>query len=182
MSTNTGFPDPRRRILPAIFLGGLGAGMGDGLYAIVVFGYRGATPVRIFQSIASGLLGRAAYDGGLPVAALGVLLHFVIGTGAAAVYVLASLRLPALVRRPWRWGPAFGVAVYLFMNYVVIPLSAIGRFPRFSLPNFLGEMAGHALLVGLPIALAARWFLSGSGTVRSTAVAAGVEKRGAALA
>jgi hypothetical protein len=42
------------------------------------------------------------------------------------------------------------------MNYVVIPLSAIGAWPRFQLPNLLFGIIGHALLVGLPAAFFVR--------------------------
>lgn len=139
----------------AILWGGASAGTLDLLAAFTVYGLRGAPPLRILQSIASGLLGGSAFEGGLVTAALGAGLHFVIATGAAATYVLASRRLDVLVRRPWAWGAAFGVAVYLFMNFVVLPLSAVAKRP------FSAEMAAilvvvHVFCVGLPIAFAAR--------------------------
>jgi hypothetical protein len=67
------------------------------------------------------------------------------------VYVVASRWLPVLIREPIACGLAFGVAVYFFMKYVVLPLSAVSRLTPFD----ARAMAGHALLVGLPIALAA---------------------------
>jgi len=45
--------------------------------------------------------------------------------------------------------------VFFFMNYGVLPLSAVASAP-FSLGMFLNGVFGHALLVGLPIALYAR--------------------------
>jgi hypothetical protein len=77
-------------------------------------------------------------------------LHFFIATTAAAVYTSASLKLPTLVRQPVPWGIAFGAAVYFFMNFVVLPLSA-ARGGRFA----WGAFIGHLFLVGLPIALLA---------------------------
>jgi hypothetical protein len=133
----------------AILLGGLAAGVGDSILALVL--YR-VSLVRIYQSIASGLLGRAAYDGGVSTAALGLFLHFFIATKAAAVYVGASRYLPVLVRQAVPCGLAFGVAVYFFMKYVVLPLSAVPRLGPFE----PAAMIGHALLVGLPIAVLAR--------------------------
>jgi hypothetical protein len=130
----------------SIVWGGLAAGVGDSLLALVL--YRLPLPV-IYQSVAAGLLGRDAYRGGLATAALGFGLHFFIATTAAAVYVGASRRLPLLVRRPVACGLGFGVAVYLFMKYVVLPLSAVPRLGPFE----PAAMLGHALLVGLPIAL-----------------------------
>ena len=43
----------------------------------------------------------------------------------AAVFVLAATRAPELARRPFVWGPLYGVALYLTMNFVVRPLSAM---------------------------------------------------------
>jgi uncharacterized membrane protein YagU involved in acid resistance len=141
------------RPLQAILWAGLVVGVLD---LCLAYGLYRARPTVILQSIASGLLGReAAFRGGMPTAALGALLHFFIATTAAAIYYAASLKLPLLVRRAVPAGLAFGVAVYFFMNYVVIPLSLMRKGP-FNLPIFVGGLIGHALLVGLPIALIAR--------------------------
>jgi uncharacterized membrane protein YagU involved in acid resistance len=149
-------PAAQPRWASAILSGGLVAGILDISDAIVTWVPRGATVGRIFQSIAAGLLGRAAsYDGGVATMALGAFLHFFIATGAAATYVAASTKLPVLVRRAVPCGLAFGVAVYFFMNYVVLPLSAIRPGP-FSLSAMVHGVIGHAFLVGLPIALLTR--------------------------
>ena len=139
----------------ALLYGTLAVGILDALDAIVVFGLRsGATPLRIFQGIAAGLYGRASYDGGWRTAAIGVCLHFTIACGITAVYLLASRRWPTLARRPWMFGPLYGVGVYAVMTLVVIPLSAIGpvRPSAFALTNGL---IIHMLGVGLPAALVA---------------------------
>lgn len=140
----------------AILAGGLIAATLDILYAFSVWAVRGVTPDIILKSIASGLLGRPAYQGGADVAALGLALHVLIATVMAAVYVLASRRLPILTRRPLLMGSLYGIALYGVMNYVVLPLSA---FPMKggadSLPMLIGGLLAHALLVGTPIALAA---------------------------
>jgi hypothetical protein len=105
--------------------------------------------VVIYQSIASGILGRDAYRGDLATAALGLFLHFFIATTAAAVYVGASRRLPLLTHLPVPCGLVFGTAVYFFMKYLVLPLSAVSRLTPFD----PAAMVGHAFLVGVPIAL-----------------------------
>src|SRR5450755_1478849 len=99
-----------------ILLGGLIAGVLDGLDAVVFYGLSfGVTPTALFQHIASGLLGTGSFRGGWYTTVLGVGLHFTIAIGAAAVYYAASLFLPALFRKPWVYGPTFGILVYLFM-------------------------------------------------------------------
>jgi uncharacterized membrane protein YagU involved in acid resistance len=155
-------PEARRpRWSNAIFWGGLVAGLLDISDAIITWGLQGVPAGRILQSVASGLLGRASYTGGFATMALGTFLHFLIAAAAAATYVAASTKLPLLVRRAVPCGIAFGVAVYLFMNYLVLPLSAFpGRSSAFSLSAFLHGVIGHAFLVGLPIALLTRKFTS----------------------
>ena len=154
-TTNAAHP----RWSSAILWGGLVAGILDISDAIVTWGLRGVPAGRILQSVASGILGRASYEGGFATMALGTFLHFFIATGAAATYVAASAKIPVLVRRAVPCGLAFGVAVYLFMNYVVLPLSAFpGRSSAFSLSAFAHGVIGHAFLVGLPIALLTRRF------------------------
>jgi hypothetical protein len=116
---------------------------------------KGVSPERIFQSVASGLLGKAAYAGGAATAALGLALHFAIMAVMVTAYVLASLRLPILTKRPIVMGLGYGLATYLVMNYVVLPLSAVGGKGPFVLANFINGVFAHLVLVGLTIALIA---------------------------
>lgn len=151
-------PYAEKRLTPAqaIFFGGLTVGVLDILSAILFWYFRtGAKPIVIFQSVASGLLGReAARAGGIPTAVLGGALHFFIATTIVAIYVLASRRLDLLARRPVLCGLLYGVVAYFVMSYVVVPLSAAnftGGIPPW--PVFLFGIIGHALFVGLPGAL-----------------------------
>jgi hypothetical protein len=142
--------------LRAILYGALIVGVLDALDAIIVFGLRsGATPIRIFQSIASGALGPAAYSGGVRSALVGVLLHFLIAALIVTTYVVVSARVPALRRRPLLYGPLFGVVAYFVMNLVVIPLSAIGGAPTFTVFGLTNGLLIHIFGVGLPAALLA---------------------------
>jgi hypothetical protein len=149
-------PTPLRRLeispLAAILGGGVTAALADITYAFTFFGLRGVSPVRILHSIASGVLGKAAYQGGFGAAALGAFLHVSIAVVMAAVYVAASRVLPALARRPWLWGPLYGIGCYLVMNYVVL-LLRFGPKPAPHLDVLLGGVAIHMFGVGLPIAL-----------------------------
>ena len=136
----------------AIAAGTLVVGSLDALDAIVFFGTRGATPTRIFQSIASGLLGRDAFRGGIATAAFGVLIHYFVAFGIVVTYWLASRRVDVLVRHPFVCGAVYGVGVYAFMNLVVIPLSAIG-FQRFTLAPLINGLLIHIFGIGIPAAL-----------------------------
>lgn len=142
-------------ISKAILWGGLIAGVLDATDGVVAFGLKGMNPIQVLQYIASGALGAAAFQGGLGTAGLGVLLHFFIAFTVAAIYVLASRGIRPLREQAVTFGLAFGAAVYLVMNYVVLPMSSVAPSP-FSLALFLNGVIGHALFVGLPIALFAK--------------------------
>jgi uncharacterized membrane protein YagU involved in acid resistance len=142
----------------AIVWGGLACGVLDITAACLTWWIRRGTPPRtILQSVASGLLGANAFQGGWTTAALGLALHFVIAFGAATVFYVASRKLPFLIERAVLWGMTYGVAVHLFMDQVVLPLSAFRKGP-FSLPSLAISLVVHMLCVGLPIALAVRHF------------------------
>jgi hypothetical protein len=141
----------RPRPLRTILLGGLIAGALDITAAITQWALRGVQPTRILQGIASGLLGHAALEGGTATAALGLALHFFIATTWTAVFYVASRRLGFLTRAPWITGPLYGVFVWAFMAFVVLPLSAVTRRP-FNPSMALIQVAIHIVCVGLPIA------------------------------
>lgn len=150
----------RPRALETILYGGLAIGVLDILDALIFFYIRNnVKPIRIFQSIASGLIGReAAVSGGIKTAVLGGLLHFLIAFIMATVFYLASRFVTPLIRWAVVSGLIFGVVAYFVMTYVVVPLSAAApRSGPVPWAIFLNGVIGHALLVGLPVALIARW-------------------------
>jgi hypothetical protein len=139
-----------------VLAGGLLAGTFDIVYACVFWALkRDVSPERIFQSVASGLLGEASFSGGWPTAALGLGLHFLIATTMSVTYYAAARRRPALWRHPLPYGLAYGLGLYVVMNRVVVPLSAAGAGSKD--PLWVGlSVAVHALLIGVPIALCTR--------------------------
>ena len=143
----------RLSAVSAVLLGGAVAGTLDIVYAIVFWHFRGVPAARILQSVASGLLGKAAYEGGWPTAALGLFFQYVIATSAAAVFYVAAAKARVLASHPVLFGVLFGLAVYGFMNYVVLPLSAFpGRAPTRPSAVVSGVLV-HMFFIGLPIAL-----------------------------
>ena len=150
-------PSPTPRPMRALAWGGLLCGLLDTAAAGVVYGSLGVPLERLLQGIASGLLGPRAFAGGVATALLGLLLEFVIAFAAAAVYTGAARAFAVLARHPIPAGLFYGIAVYWFMQLVVLPLSAYGRRP-FSPRLTLIGIAIHMVCVGLPIALAASRF------------------------
>ncbi len=147
-----------RRYSPAhaIVIGGAVAGTCDITYAIVFSHFRGVPATRVLQSVASGLLGAPAFQGGFPIAALGLFLHFMIALSAAAIFYLASRQFPLLVRRAIMAGLLYGIVIYAVMNLVVLPLSAFPRKVTFPPLVLVTGLLVHMFGIGLPIALFAR--------------------------
>ena len=148
-------PSRTSRILTAILSGGLIAGVFD---FCVACAESGLPPMTIGKAVARGWFGKAAMQGGTDVALIGIASHFGIMLCFAAAYVLVSLRAPILRRLFFVAGPVYGAAIFFFMRYVVMPLSAAG-FAMPKPPVLYYEFAGHVFLVGLVIAAAARMFV-----------------------
>ncbi|HKF22982.1 MAG TPA: hypothetical protein VKE93_15525 [Candidatus Angelobacter sp.] len=140
----------------AIFWGGLAAGIFDITQAMVAWHFQaGVKPIRIWQSVASGLLGPDSFKGGLKTAVLGGVLHFFIAFSAATVYYIASRKLTFMTSHAVLSGLLYGEAVFMFMYFVVLPLSRAGKV-HYTTATIVTGPIGHVFLVGLPIALAVR--------------------------
>ena len=131
-------------------VGGLVAGTFDITYACVFWGLKaGVTPQRVMQSVAKGLLGPAAFQGGMATAALGLLLHYFIATSMSFTYYLVALRWPLLRERPLPCGAAYGLLLY----GIIVPLSA-ARGGRSGGALWIAlSIAVHMFLIGVPIAM-----------------------------
>ncbi|TNE66113.1 MAG: hypothetical protein EP335_03925 [Alphaproteobacteria bacterium] len=143
-------------IFRRILIGGLAAGVLDIAYAIGVWALRGVPAERILQSVATGIFGKAAYEGGATTAAWGLVFHFALTTIMATVFVLAYDRLSFLQKRTMLWGLAYGFALYFVMNYGVVPLSAAPMQAPSTLSAFLIALFPHVAFVGPAIVIGAQ--------------------------
>jgi uncharacterized membrane protein YagU involved in acid resistance len=147
----------RRELLLAILCGGFVAGTIDIGAACLI---NWVSPLLILHSIASGLLGKASFSGGVPAAILGLCLQWGMAIIIAAVFAVAARRFPALTRRWLASGAGYGVLIFLVMNYVVVPLSAAPWNPwkrHFSIEKFVENLLAM-ILFGLIVAFCARSF------------------------
>ena len=128
--------------------------------ALIMAVARGSTPMRLLQFVASGLLGRDAFQGGPATAALGLALHFLIAFAVVIVFFFARQRLAFTRQWPIASGIGYGLLVYGVMNAVVLPLS---RAPvRHALVPDLIQVAIHMFIIGLPTSLLLRRFSGAS--------------------
>jgi hypothetical protein len=144
------------RSLTSVLLGGSVAATLDIVYAILRSAPNGRTPLWVLQSVASGWMGPDAFTSGVPGGLIGLGSHYGILLVAAAVYLAASRRLPILLSQAVACGALFGVLVYLFMNFAVLPLSAFPYTLSYTPLRLLEGFVSHGVLVGIPIALVIR--------------------------
>jgi uncharacterized membrane protein YagU involved in acid resistance len=121
-----------------VFIGGLAIALGDMVFATSLwFGWSVPGLVKLFQTIAVGVLGKASYDGGVQAAWLGAGLHLFMATMFVLVYTLVAHRMPQLLRKPFVHGPLYGVVLYLVMNFIVLPLSRVDAHPTLAHPDWI---------------------------------------------
>jgi len=146
-----------RKAALAVLAGGTAAGAADIISA--VGGQK--NPLATLQYLASALVGKVAFDGGWLMGGLGLLVHFGLTTIMAGLFVLAARRWTPLLRQTWLMGLLYGAVLYGLMFYIIVPHTAVPvwKTPVGFLANLKGAML-HGFLVGVPIASAARYFLS----------------------
>lgn len=156
------------RVLRAALLGGLVGGAIDIGYAMIAsYFMSGMTPDVLLRVVAGGMFGRDVIaNGTLLHSAIGAALHFGICFVMALVFCTASVSLPALRRRWFVTGPLYGTALYVAMNYVVLPLSALAVKSHPEGWRMIGELISHMAGVGLSIAWFARRELGTAGVSR----------------
>jgi len=140
-----------RRLFWALVLGGAIAGLVDIAMAAAIYG---APLDAIARSIARGLIGPAARQGGVPATLLGVVLQAAMGSLIALIYGVASLKLSILTRRWVTFGVLYGFVVFFVMNWIVVPLSAVHAQPKFASSLIVAEN----ILAMIAFALIITWF------------------------
>ena len=151
----SGLTTERSQGFPAIAWAGLIAGILDISSAFILSYPKGVGPIRVLQGVAAGLVGReAAIKNGLGTAGLGLAIHFFIAFVVATVFYVASRKLLFLTRHPVISGLLYGVVVYGFMYWIVMPLAYPVVHP--SVSRDVTAVCVHMFLIGLPIALIVR--------------------------
>ena len=119
-----------------------------------IFAY-GSTFSRLWQGVASVVLGPSALQGGTRTVLVGLLLHVCVAFTWSAVFLTLAKSLPAIQRIIATPGgilaiaALYGPSIWLVMSFVVIPLAS-GRPPSVSVRWFI-QLFAHIPFVALPI-------------------------------
>ncbi len=139
-------------LLKAIFKTGLLAGTLDGLAAALMYSVsNGKDPLNVYRFIASGVFGKDAFSGGVPMALYGIFFHYVIAFGWTTLFFGLYPRVPFLSRNKIVTGIFYGVFVWLMMNLVVLPFSNVPMSGELQISAILKGMVVLMLCIGLPI-------------------------------
>ena len=151
MSTATPSDWPRR-----LLFAGLLTAVVDGLFSSVLSAaFYGSTVAKLWQGVASTVLGPSAMTGGAATVALGVLMHVCVAFAWSALFLFVVSRA-AIVQRSLvtpsgivRVAAIYGPCVWLVMSLIVIPL-LVQRPPAITYRWWV-QLIGHVPFVGLPI-------------------------------
>ena len=127
----------------------------DGIFASVLSLLYGSTVTRLWQGVASTLLGPEAFNGGTRTALIGVLMHFGVAFGWSAVFLAVAMRSArlrgVLASRGGvvKVAAVYGPLIWLVMSLAVIP-ALTGRPPAFTV-RWLINLIAHVPFVAIPI-------------------------------
>jgi hypothetical protein len=148
----------RHSLLRSIMLGGLIIGIADAIvyHWFVSSVLEGYPLMSVYQYLASGALGNAAFAGGIATALLGAVFHFCVAFVVAAVFILSADRIPLLRRHAIPGSLVYGFGVFIVMNLIVLPLSAAPPLPPPTTPQLIELIVIHILVIGLPLGIIVR--------------------------
>ena len=139
-----------------ILRAGIVTGIVDGLFSsVLVKFFYGSSVTRLWQGVASTLVGAKAIDGGALFTALGVVMHFGVALAWSAVFVLVMMRfgwVQRLLHQPGGFltiASIYGPLIWLVMSLAIVP--ALTHRPPSITFRWWVQFFGHTPFVGLPI-------------------------------
>lgn len=128
---------------------GLLAGTLDILAAAIILSNYQIIPILKF--IATGFFGKDSAMSDEVLASFGLLFHMIIAMCFTVAYFLVYPRFTIIQKNKWLSGIVYGIFVWVFMNYITLPLSQLGA-AEITLASALKNMAILIVCVGIPIA------------------------------
>ena len=115
---------------------------------------RGVFPTKMFYGIAAGAIGlKTALTGGPAIFVLGVFIHYFISFSFTLFFFLLYPAVRKLSSNKYLNGLPYSVFVWLTMNFIVLPLTALPRKPFvFNIHQAVGFLI-LVVVFGLPISI-----------------------------
>ena len=126
----------------------------DGADAVIFTVARGGSGERVFQFIASVVIGKEAYQMAPWSTILGILMHCSIALILTATYFALAGAIGKVTKNWFLAGFLYGLGTWIFINqflFVVVGIkSSYTALPAW--PGLLNGVLAHVFLVGIPIA------------------------------
>jgi hypothetical protein len=144
----------KRSTLIAILTAAIVVAVIDGADAVIYTIVRGSTAERVFQFIASVVLGKESYDMAPWSTVLGILMHCGVALTLTAIYFALTGPIEKVTRNWFLSGFLYGLGTWIFINQFLFVLvgikSSYTALPPW--PGLLNGVLAHIFLVGVPIA------------------------------
>lgn len=156
----------RRSFFASALTAGLIAGTLD-ITAACIQAYlkTGTTPSQVLKYVASGAVDPKTFSNDTMLAAVGLLVHFVIAISFTFFFFFLAKQIPALVKYWLLVAVLYGVFVWGTMRFVILPyISRLNPKPIVgpeAIKNAIIAAAIIVVCVGIPIVLFARKYVRG---------------------
>ncbi|MDQ6762739.1 MAG: hypothetical protein M3015_08930 [Bacteroidota bacterium] len=114
----------------------------------------GKGPAGVLKYIASGAFGNAAFSGGAGMIICGLLFHYIIAIFFTFFFFLIFAKLYSALKSKFLIALLYGVFMWAFMKFIVVPLSATPKFP-FDWTNAVIGIAILIICISLPLSFIA---------------------------
>lgn len=114
----------------------------------------GKNPLRVLTFVASGIFGKAAYEGGVEMLLAGLVFHYSIATTFTFIFFWLFSRIEVLRRAGLLAGIVYGIFIWMVMNLLVVPLSSVSKQP-FRWDGALINMLILIVCIGIPLSIMA---------------------------
>jgi hypothetical protein len=147
----------RSGLLKVILLSGLLVGTLDMTAACINAHLSfGLSPDRVFKYIASGILGKSAFSGGIGVAALGVAMHYAVAYSWTTLFFMVYPKTNLIRQNKYLTGTFYGMLIWTVMNLLVVPLTKVPK-PKngFNVTQAYINAGILIVMIGIPLSLIA---------------------------
>jgi len=149
-STNA---QPLKNPFSAILLTGFTAGLLDITAACTQYYIRtGKGPGNVLRYVAGGVFGKKAFTGGMPMAAWGLLFHFIIAFGLTVFFFWLYPKFSWIGKNKIAAGLLYGIFAWLITTQVIVRLSQLGPQPVVFSKVIVAVLI-LMFCIGLPISL-----------------------------
>ena len=122
----------------------------------------GTTPSQVLKYVASGVVDPKTFSNDTMLAAVGLLVHFIIAISFTFFFFFLAKQIPSLVKYPILIGILYGLFVWSTMRFIILPyISRLNPKPivgQEAIKNAAIAAAIIVVCVGIPVVLLARRF------------------------